>query len=214
MDDSRIGPASIALGDEGRLLKQRTRRTRRLVWAIAPLLVVSAPLITTQWVLVLLDMLGILCLIACIVGRTWSAIYIGERKGRELVQVGPYSVVRNPLYLSSFIGMIGAALLSGMFTLLILAVIAFAAYYRVTIAREEEYLRERHGAAYDAYARAVPRWRPRLSGWRDVPRVSTSPALVLKHLRESSFFFLSFFFFESIRLLHDAGIVPVLIRLP
>jgi len=214
MDDLRIGPASIALGDEGRLLKQRARRTRWLVCAIAPILAVSAPLIMTRWVLALLEMLGVLCLIACIVGRTWSAVYIGERKGRELVQVGPYSVMRNPLYLSSFVGTVGAALLSGMITLLVLAVIAFAAYYRATIAREEEYLRERHGPAYDAYARIVPRWWPNLSTWRDVPRVGTSPSLVLKHLRESSFFFFSFFFFEGVRLLHDAGIVPVLIRLP
>lgn len=214
MNEGRIGHASIAAGDEGRLLKQRRHQTRWVVLACAPLLVVSAPLMTSRWLSEVLESLGVLCILICIVLRAWSAVYIGGRKGRELIQVGPYSVVRNPLYLASFIGLVGCALLSGMFTLLILGAIAFAAYYRVTIAREEEYLRVRHGAVYDAYLQAVPRWWPNLAHWRDVPQVSTSPSLIAKHVLESSYFFGAFFFFEATRLLQEAGIVPVLIRLP
>jgi protein-S-isoprenylcysteine O-methyltransferase Ste14 len=214
MSEPPTGPAAIALRDERRLLKQRTRRTRWLVWALVPFVAICAPLTTAPWVLVPLKMLGLLCLIACMVGRAWSALYIGERKRYELISVGPFSIVRNPLYVSSFIGTIGAAMQSGMFTLLAVAVLAFVAYHRVTVAREEEFLRERHGPAYDAYVRSVPRWWPKLSGWRDVPRVSAAPSLVLKYLGESSFFFLSFFFFEAIRALQGAGIVPVLLLLP
>jgi len=214
MSEPPIGPAAIALRDERRQLKQRTRRTRWLVWALVPFIAVCAPLVTTPWVLVPLKMFGLLCLVACMVGRAWSAIYIGERKRHELIRVGPFSVVRNPLYLSSFIGTVGAAMQSGMFTLVAVATLAFAAYHRVTIAREEEFLRERHGPAYDAYARTVPRWWPKLSGWRDVPRVSTAPSLVLKYLGESSFFFLSVFFFEGVRALQKTGIVPVVLLLP
>src|SRR5690349_4710974 len=214
MSEPPTGPAALALHDERRQLKQRTRRTRWLVWALVPFVAVCAPLATVPWVLVPLKMLGLLCLIACMVGRAWSALYIGERKRHELICDGPFSIVRNPLYLASFIGTIGAAMQSGMFTLLAIAVLAFVAYHWVTVAREEEFLRERHGPAYDTYARTVPRWWPKLSGWRDVPRVSVSPALVLKYLGESSFFFLSFFFFEAIRALQGAGIVPVLLLLP
>jgi protein-S-isoprenylcysteine O-methyltransferase Ste14 len=179
-----------------------------------PFVAVCAPLATTPWVLEPLKMLGLVCLVACMVGRAWSALYIGERKRHELICVGPFSIVRNPLYVSSFLGTIGAAMQSGMFTLLALAILGFAAYHRVTVAREEEFLRERHGPAYDAYMRAVPRWWPKLSGWRDAPRVSLAPSLVLKYLGESSFFFLPVFFFEGVRALQEAGIVPVLLRLP
>ena len=35
------------------------------------------------------------------------------------------------------------------------------------VAAEEAYLREKFGAAYDAYARDVPRWFPRLAGLRE-----------------------------------------------
>jgi protein-S-isoprenylcysteine O-methyltransferase Ste14 len=213
MSEQPVGPAAIALRDERRLLKQRTRRTRWLVWALVPFVAVCAPT-TAAWVLVPMRMFGLLCLVACMVGRAWSALYIGERKRHELIRVGPFSVVRNPLYLSSFIGTVGAAMQSGMFTLLVLAVLGFAAYHWATVAREEEFLRERHGATYDAYVRAVPRWWPKLSRWHDAERITLAPSLVLKYLGESSFFFLSVFFFEGVRLLQDAGMVPVLLRLP
>src|SRR5262245_30068756 len=141
MNEPPTGPAAIALRDERRLLKQRTRRTRWLVWALEPFVAVCAPLATAPWVQVRVRMFGLLCLIACMVGRAWSALYIGERKRHELIRVGPFSIVRNPLYLSSFIGTVGAAMQSGMFTLLAVAVLAFAAYHRITVAREEEFLR-------------------------------------------------------------------------
>ena len=38
-------------------------------------------------------------ILICILGRTWATLYIGGQKQRELVTKGPYSVVRNPLYL-------------------------------------------------------------------------------------------------------------------
>lgn len=214
MSESPIGPASIALGNEGRLLKHRVRWTRRLIWGLVPFAAVCAPLATTPWLTLPLRMVGLLCLVACMVGRAWCVLYIGERKARELVRVGPYSVVRNPLYVASFIGTLGAAMQSGTLTLPVLAALVFAAYYRITIAREEEYLRERHGAAYDAYVREVPRWWPKLSGWHDVPRVGTSPALVLRYLGEGGLFFVSVIFFEVVRALQDTGIVPVLLQLP
>jgi hypothetical protein len=47
-----------------------------------------------------------------------------------------------------------------------------------------------------------------------VPRVGTSPALVLRYLGEGSLFFVSVIFFEVVRALQDGGIVPVLLRLP
>jgi protein-S-isoprenylcysteine O-methyltransferase Ste14 len=214
MNEPPIGPAAIALRNERRLVKQRTRRTRWVVWALVAPVAVCAPLATTSWLLLPLKMFGLLCLIVCLVGRAWGALYIGERKRHELVRIGPYSIVRNPLYLASFAGTIGAAMQSGMLTLAALAALAFAASHRVTVAREEEFLREHHGPVYDAYAHAVPRWWPRLSGWRDMARVSASPSLMLKYLGESSLFFLSVPFFEGIRLLQETGIVPILLRLP
>lgn len=200
--------------DDALLLKQRTRQTRWLALALVPALVVSAPLFTTWWLREILEALGVMCLAACVAGRAWTAVYIVGRKGRELVTLGPYSAVRNPLYVASFIGLIGCTLISGMVTLLAIAVLVFVFYYRTTVSREEVYLHRRHGAAYEAYVRAVPRWWPNLSAWREAPAVTTDPHVVLTNLRDSSVFFLVFAAFEAVHVLQQAGIVPVLIRLP
>src|ERR1700694_4620271 len=54
-----------------------------------------------------IEWIGISCIVFAIVGRTWSSLYIGGRKTRTLVSVGPYSVSRNPLYVFSIIGGVG-----------------------------------------------------------------------------------------------------------
>ena len=46
----------------------------------------------------LIEMAGLVLILVCILGRTWCTLYIGGLKKRELVTAGPYSVVRNPLY--------------------------------------------------------------------------------------------------------------------
>ncbi|HRK69547.1 MAG TPA: methyltransferase, partial [Hyphomonas sp.] len=50
---------------------------------------------------------GIFLIFVAIAGRTWSALHIGGNKKVVLVDTGPYSVVRNPLYLFTLIGAAG-----------------------------------------------------------------------------------------------------------
>lgn len=51
-----------------------------------------------------LEYAGMALIGTAILGRTWSSLYIGGRKNAELMQDGPYSLMRNPLYTFSFIG--------------------------------------------------------------------------------------------------------------
>ena len=55
----------------------------------------------------LITNLGLLLIAVCIVGRTWCTLYIGGHKKRQLRTHGPYSVVRNPLYVFTIIGTAG-----------------------------------------------------------------------------------------------------------
>ncbi len=206
---------SPAPADARPLLKRRTRYTRWLVVAIVPLLAVSAPPADRpDWTHELLEVVGIVALVVCLVGRVWCSVYIAGRKGHELVTHGPYAVVRNPLYVFSFVGLVGVGLISEMLSLLALAALVFIVYYRRVVAGEEAYLAALHGEAFGRYVARVPRWWPRFSAWRDVEALDVRPRLIAFHLRDSSLFFLSFLFFELTEFLHDAGIVPVLLHLP
>ena len=97
---------------------------------------------------ILFEIFGLFFLTICSVSRLWALMYIGGLKKRELITDGPYSIVRNPLYISSLIGAIGIGLASE--NLLILAVILlfYLLYYPFTILAEEKKLADKFGNDY------------------------------------------------------------------
>jgi protein-S-isoprenylcysteine O-methyltransferase Ste14 len=84
----------------------------------------------------------------------------------RLVVEGAYRYVRNPMYVAVTAIIVGQALVLGRPALLLYA----AAFVAVTASfvrlYEEPVLRERFGAEYEAYRRAVPGWWPRRRAWR------------------------------------------------
>jgi protein-S-isoprenylcysteine O-methyltransferase Ste14 len=84
---------------------------------------------------------------------------------QRLVVTGFHRYVRNPIYLGSLMIFVGEALLFGSRTLLVYALLAWAAAAAFVHWYEEPALSRRFGAEYEAYRRAVPAWRPRLHAW-------------------------------------------------
>jgi protein-S-isoprenylcysteine O-methyltransferase Ste14 len=85
---------------------------------------------------------------------------------QELVVGGLYQWVRNPMYLGVAAAIAGqAAMFASVGIGLWLAAFVLATT-TFTLVYEEPTLRRTFGASYDAYAAAVPRWRPRLTPWR------------------------------------------------
>lgn len=83
----------------------------------------------------------------------------------RLVVGGIYRHVRNPMYLAVGSMIAGQALLLGQ-TELLGYLLAFAALCLSFVhLYEEPTLQRQHGAEYDAYRHAVPRWIPRLRPW-------------------------------------------------
>lgn len=197
-----------------RLLKKRTRHTRWLAVLIIPFIVLAAPRARADWVNDIFEVLGVFCLVVCLVGRGWASIYIAGRKDTELVQFGPFSVVRNPLYVFSFIGLCGIGLISEMLTVLIGAMTIFSLYYMIVVQREEAHLSHLHGEAYASYIANVPRWIPDFSKWRDTSLLEVEPRRIFIHLRDSSLFFLAFMFFEILEALRAAHVLTPLFILP
>ncbi len=90
-----------------------------------------------------------------------------EQKAVSLNTTGPYSVVRHPLYLANSIIALGLSLFTHAWITPPLVVVLAVGYYACIAQREEQYLRQRFGAAFDAWAARVPAIIPALS--RSVP---------------------------------------------
>jgi protein-S-isoprenylcysteine O-methyltransferase Ste14 len=82
----------------------------------------------------------------------------------DLVTEGLYNHSRNPMYVGNVLILCGVALACNTWTCVLLAVPFCVFIYVAIIAAEENFLRGKFGAAFDAYCRDVPRWLPRLAG--------------------------------------------------
>ena len=92
--------------------------------------------------------------------RAYAAGYL--KKQEVLTTTGPYAYTRNPLYLGSAVLAAGAAwAMHSLISASILGVY-FAVVYYVVMRREESELRGHFGEAFEAYARRVPLFFPRL----------------------------------------------------
>ncbi len=80
---------------------------------------------------------------------------------QRLVLEGPYRYVRNPLYGTDFALLLGTALLTSNWFLVLLALL-YAAQLALQLPLEERELRQRFGRPYRRYCEAVPRFVPRL----------------------------------------------------
>ena len=83
----------------------------------------------------------------------------------QLVVVGPYRRVRNPMITGVGLVLLGQGLILGSVAILI-ELAAFAAINAIYMPlMEEPGLERRFGPGYAAYKRAVPRWIPRREPW-------------------------------------------------
>lgn len=221
----RAGPAATAQaaaagpGQPPRELpamhKTRIKETRAVAILFAAVLLVTQSRWGTHGLLPeALRWAGYFLIIICVLGRTWSASYIGGHKARIIVDVGPYSVTRNPLYVFSFIGAVGIGFCTGMVTPALVIALIYAIYYRMIVAREEEHLAARHGKVFLDYMARVPRWIPDFKLWQEADEPMGYPRNVYLAARDASGFFLSLPMFMLIGWLQDSGILPVLLRLP
>lgn len=84
----------------------------------------------------------------------------------ELNTTGPYSLVRNPLYLGRILNFTGIAMLSGSWVYgALMLLLSILVYERISL-YEESFLRKEFGdAPIDEWAAEVPFLMPRLRGW-------------------------------------------------
>lgn len=78
----------------------------------------------------------------------------------KLIQSGPYSVVRHPIYSAMFAMLVSAGLLLTHWWVIFAGVLMFMAGTEIRVRAEERLLRSRFGEEFDAYARRVPAYVP------------------------------------------------------
>ena len=162
----------------------------------------------------MVEIVGLVLMLVAIIGRSWCTLYIGGRKSREVIDTGPYSISRNPLYVFSVAAVAGIGLQTGSVTLgFLAAAIALLIFYQV-ILREEAMLKVRLGVPFEEYCRHVPRFGPKLSHWRDAMTIVVHPRRLHQTFAEALLFLLAIPLCESIEKLQDMGVFHPLLHLP
>jgi protein-S-isoprenylcysteine O-methyltransferase Ste14 len=91
----------------------------------------------------------------------WARVYLGrnwgmpmtQREEPELVTTGPYKKIRHPIYAGMFLGVLGTALATTVYGLIVVAVLA--GYFIVSATREEAFLAQEFPDSYPAYKRST-----------------------------------------------------------
>ena len=208
-------PAPKEQSPNNTLLKARIRHTRIFCFLLIPVLAVTAP----SWPEhslphEIMEFWGHLFVSGGVLIRVLSSVYIGGRKNESLITNGPFSVVRNPLYVGTFLALVGVALMTGSMTAIAILVTAFCLYYHVTVKREEVYLQQKFGARYRSYSERVPRWVPEPLLWEEPRETTTRPPFVRRAALDASVFLLVVPLVESLCELREHGVIPVILNLP
>lgn len=107
--------------------------------------------------------------------RFWGVSIVGAETrttgrvgGTFLITSGPFSYVRNPLYLGNMLLYAGVGVMSMALYpwLLVIAIVWFYIQYYLIVTKEEEYLIERFGSEYEEYRLNVRRFIPRVIPYR------------------------------------------------
>ena len=80
----------------------------------------------------------------------------------QLVAVGPYRFVRNPMYAAGLITLLGWILWSPSFSLILAFILFFLATHLFITLYEEPVLKKSFGVVYEEYCKRVPRWFPKI----------------------------------------------------
>jgi protein-S-isoprenylcysteine O-methyltransferase Ste14 len=161
-----------------------------------------------------LESVGMLLILVGIFGRAWCTMHIGGQKFTELVDYGPFSISRNPLYVFSLIATLGAGLQTGSMIFAVITTCGVWLVIDMTVRREEAALSARFAEAYAAYRERTPRYGPRLSSWRPLNTVPVNMSLFYKTIVDGFLFFLIVPVAELIDWLQELGHLPVLLKLP
>jgi protein-S-isoprenylcysteine O-methyltransferase Ste14 len=120
-----------------------------LEWRVYPAL---------EWIAIagmLMTLAGVLfaCWARVVLGRNWSAV-VQVKQDHELIERGPYRIVRHPIYTGLLLAFLGTAMAIGEVRgFLAFAIVAVSFWFKLRL--EERWMGERFGDAYASYMQRV-----------------------------------------------------------
>lgn len=147
--------------------------------------------------------------VVAVLGRLWSSLYLCGYKNSSLVDVGPFSMVRNPLYIFSLLGATGIGIATTSITITLLIIAFFIVVYPSVISKEEERLESALGSGYREYMECTPRLVPNYKLYKGVTQYTVNMKQVHSAFLDVVWFFIVLGLARMIPTLHDAEILPI-----
>ena len=159
-----------------------------------------------------LEQIGIILIIACVLGRCWAILYIGGNKNTRLVTAGPYSLCRNPLYLFSIMGVVGFGfMLQNLVYAVALTSVTFLTFLQVA-RKEEAYLSYKFAEDYVAYKNSAPRFLPvNFRAFQTEPSMNVDVRALNRCFWDAAFFILAIPALELVKWLHGVKAVATFV---
>ena len=163
-----------------------------------------------EWVSDVCEVLGYSLVVVATLWRIWCELFIAGTKNGELAGDGPYAIVRNPLYVGSFIGAVGLGCAVQQPLLAVVVGVVFALAYPAVVANEEADLARIFGDRYREYCARVPRWIPDWSLYREPAVVSVPLRQMRRAVLDAMWFLWAFGLWKLIEILHNEHLLPTL----
>lgn len=191
-------------------------RDTRIVGALLVLsfLVSTSAIPAGSWKHEVVEFIGHMLIAICVLGRVYSTAFLGGHKNESLIRQGPFSVVRNPLYVFSYIGIIGVSIMSARVLVLCINAIIFSLMYSLLVKREEQFLAEKFGEDYQRYLKEVPRFIPNFKLYSQPDEIPLRPKYLANAVKDAIAWFFILPAFELIEYLQHTHILPVWFYMP
>ena len=108
--------------------------------------------------------LGISLFLMGIALRMWAQQHLHYRLKvhKRLTVTGPYSFIRNPIYIGNILICLSATVISELLWLVPLTLFYCLGIYSLVVRYEEYHLLDKYGESYLKYIKEVPRWLPKV----------------------------------------------------
>ena len=196
---------------------QSTPRLRLTAWLLAAtlaLVAVSERRLCGGVAGELMQLAGLACIACAALGRIWTSAFIAGFKDTSLVQEGPYSALRHPLYALSLLAMLGVGLATRSIAITLTLVAAFVAIYLRSARREDALLAQAHGQAHAEYGHRLRAFWPDPGAYRVPESIEVRPRVFWKAFLDAGSLLGYYILVRLADLLQVSGISPTWLSLP